>query len=67
MNLREQLLEKYNATGKIGFSRPKSLEEALSIIETLCEAYDEPKEEFAVYNLSDITNKLRSFFNEDFN
>ena len=67
MGLREELLEKYNVTGRIGFTRPKDYNDAIAIINTICEVYEEEPTEPIVYNLSDITNKLKSFFAEDFN
>lgn len=66
LNLREELIEKYNITGRVGFTKPKTYDEAMLLIDTICE-YNESKEETVVYNLSDITSKLRKFFAEDFN
>ena len=36
-----ELLERYNQTGKIGFVKPKSLDEALEMIEIIPKFYDE--------------------------
>ena len=61
--IRKELIERYNATGRIGFTKPKNVDEAMSIIETLVNVHEEeqPKEELVV-NLSDMTKKLKEFF-----
>ena len=38
-SLREELLERYKNTGKIGFTKPKSDEEAYALIETVISLY----------------------------
>ena len=44
-----ELLERYNQTGKIGFVKPKSLDEALEMIEIISKFYDEePVEEISL-------------------
>lgn len=63
--VKQELIERYNETGKIGFTKPATREEAYQIIETLSQFYQEetePEEEIVI-NLSDITEKLRNFFN----
>lgn len=47
-----ELLERYNQTGKIGFVKPKSLDEALEMIEIISKFYDEePVEEISLNSL----------------
>ena len=62
--IRKELLERYNTTGRIGLSKPKNYDEAISIIETLVNIHDDTEQqEEVVINLSDMTEKLREFFN----
>ena len=47
-----ELLERYNQTGKIGFVKPKSLDEALEMIEIISKFYEEePVEEISLNSL----------------
>ena len=47
-----ELLERYHQTGKIGFVKPKSLDEALEMIEIISKFYDEePVEEISLNSL----------------
>ena len=47
-----ELLERYNQTGKIGFVKPKSLDEALEMIGVISKFYDEePVEEISLNSL----------------
>ena len=43
--VRQELKERYESTGRIGFFKPKDINEAYSIIETLSEVYRQQKEE----------------------
>lgn len=54
-------------TGKVGFSTPQSLNEAMDLIDTIVRLYTESEEvvEPEILNLCDITEKLRNYFNED--
>lgn len=62
--IRKELLERYNTTGRIGLAKPKNYDEAVSIIETLVNIHDDTEQqEEVVINLSDMTEKLREFFN----
>lgn len=61
MNVREELLERYQQTGKIGFIKPKNLDEAISIIDSLTCAYEEEPEE-VVITLPEITERMKNFF-----
>lgn len=63
--IKKELIERYEETGKIGFTKPATKEEAYQIIETLAQVFkedDEPQEEIVI-NLSDVTERLRNFFN----
>ena len=61
--IRRELIERYEETGRDGFNKPKSLDEALQLIDTISRLYENDKEpENIVISLSDITEKLRTFF-----
>lgn len=67
--VRDELIERYKQTGKIGFTKPNTEEEAYQIIETLAQVFEKDEEKIAnevveetVINLSDITERLRNFF-----
>ena len=64
--LKDELIERYLATGKIGFVKPKSLEEAYSIIDTVVGIYNEDIEETEVVtvNLKELTEQMKNFFNK---
>ena len=66
MTIKEELLERYLNTGKIGFLKPKSLEEAYSIIDVVSEMYEEDNkcEEVITISLHDIAEKMRNFFTD---
>lgn len=65
-DIRQELLERYQSTGKIGFVKPKNEAEAYAIISTLSEMYDikeeQPKQEITI-SLSELTEKLKEFLN----
>ena len=63
MDVREELLERYQQTGKIGFIKPKSLDEAISIIDSLTCAYEEEPEEIII-TLPHIVKKMKNFFDK---
>ena len=63
MDVREELLERYQQTGKIGFLKPKNLDEAISIIDSLTYAYEEEPEEIVI-TLSEITERMKNFFSK---
>ena len=62
--IRDELIERYNETGRVGLSKPKSVSEALKMIDTIVDLYEE-EEEPQEYNftLKDITNRLRTYLN----
>lgn len=63
--VRRELIERYEETGRVGFNKPKSLDEALELINTISRLYENDKEvENVVISLSDITEKLRTFFDK---
>jgi len=53
--MRSNLLERYLSTGKVGLTKPKDDLEALDLIETILELYDDTP---VCMNLSEISNKL---------
>lgn len=60
MSLEKRLIERFYKTGKIGFIKPRSLNEALEIVNLLVQT--EQELEKPVYSLSDLTEKLKDFF-----
>lgn len=66
-SLYDELLDRYKSTGRIGFSKPKNLDEALKLIDTIVELYsdeqekEEEKEEEVVLSLAEITEQLKQF------
>lgn len=63
--VKNELIERYKETGKIGFTKPADDKEAYQIIETLAQVFskdEEPEEQETIINLSDITERLRNFF-----
>ena len=66
-DIKQELIERYQATGKIGFIKPQSIEEAYSIIDTLSETYEiestQPVEEVTI-SISELTQKLREFLDK---
>ena len=65
--IREELIEKYRYTGRVGFNSPQTMNEAMELIDTIVKLYNESEEvvEPEILNLCDITEKLRNYFNED--
>lgn len=65
MDLKEELLERYHSTGRVGFCNPKTLQEAYSLIDTIVKLYEEDttnEKEEVVISLSEMTEKLKNFF-----
>lgn len=63
MNIREELITRYTETGRIGFVKPKSYQEAIEIINAI--AGEEPQEEQKIampekMTIADLTNYLKS-------
>ena len=64
MNLKEELLERYHSTGRVGFCTPKTLKEAYSLIDTIVKLYEQAtstEKEEVVLSLSVMTQKLMDF------
>ena len=55
--MRKDLLERYLSTGRVGLTNPKDDEEAIDLIETVVELYDEKP---TTMSLSEVSNKLKS-------
>jgi hypothetical protein len=55
--MRKDLLERYLSTGRVGLTKPKTDEEAIDLIETVVELYDEKP---STMSLSEVSNKLKS-------
>ena len=53
--MRMDLLERYLSTGKVGLTKPKDDLEAIDLIETILESYDDTP---VCMTLSEISNKL---------
>lgn len=76
--VRQELLERYENTGRVGLNKIRSRKKALSLIDTISqlyeddpetllnEDYEDPNEddqEEIVFSLTDISNKLIKFLN----
>lgn len=58
--LRRSLLERYLSTGKVGLTKPKDIDEAIDLIETVVEIY---KETPVTMSLSEMSNKFKDLLN----
>ena len=58
--MRKDLLERYLSTGRVGLTKPKNDEEAIDLIETVVELYDEKP---TTMSLSEVSNKLKDLLN----
>ena len=54
--IRRDLLERYLSTGKVGLTKPKDDAEAIDLIETVVELYDN---EPVCMTLTELTGKLK--------
>ena len=61
--IRDELIERYNETGRVGLSKPKSISEAFKMIDTIVDLYEEEEKEEYNFTLKDITNRLRTYLN----
>jgi hypothetical protein len=60
LSLEKRLIERYYKTGKIGFITPRSLDEAMEIVNVLVQteqSFEEP-----VYSVSEVAERLKEFF-----
>ena len=55
--LRQDLLERYLSTGKVGLTKPKNDSDAIDLIETVVELYDDTP---VSMTLSEISDKLKN-------
>ena len=60
--VRQELIERYEKTGKLGFTKPNSKEEAYALIDLIAN-YEEPEEK-VILNITDLTNKMKCFFDK---
>jgi hypothetical protein len=58
--MRKNLLERYLSTGKVGLTKPENDEEAIDLIETVVELYDEKP---VSMSLSEVSSKLKDLLN----
>lgn len=58
--IRNELIERYESTGRVGLTKPRNHTEAMQLIETVVDLYEEEPEEYN-FTLKDITNKLKEF------
>ena len=58
--IRRELLERYISTGKVGLVKPTSDDEAIDLIETVVELYDEPIK-ITVADLSEQFKEILDF------
>lgn len=73
--VRQELLERYENTGRVGLNKIRSRKKALSLIDTISQLYEDDPEtllnedpneddqEEIVFSLTDISNKLIKFLN----
>lgn len=54
--LRRDLLQRYLSTGKVGFQKPKTDEEAIDLIETVVNLYDAKP---TTITLTEMSNKFK--------
>lgn len=59
--LRRELIERYLSTGKVGFQKPKSDEEAIDLIESVVELYDVKPTTFTLTEMSNKFKELLDF------
>lgn len=58
--MRQELLERYLSTGKVGLTKPKNDAEAIDFIETVVNMYDDKP---VVMTLEEMSNKFKSLLN----
>ena len=56
--LRRELLERYLSTGRVGLTKPKNDAEAIDLIETVVQLYDDSPVKMS---LAEVSNKLKNF------
>ena len=58
--LRRELLERYLSTGRVGLTKPKNDAEAIDLIETVVQLYDDSPVKMS---LAEVSNKLKNLLN----
>ena len=58
--LRRELLERYLSTGRVGLTKPKNDAEAIDLIETVMQLYDDSPVKMS---LAEVSNKLKNLLN----
>lgn len=58
--LRRELLERYLSTGRVGLTKPKDDAEAIDLIETVMQLYDDSPVKMS---LAEVSNKLKNLLN----
>ena len=58
--LRRELLERYLSTGRVGLTKPKNDAEAIDLIETVLQLYDDSPVKMS---LAEVSNKLKNLLN----
>ena len=56
--VKAELIERYMITGKIGFIKPKNMNEALEVAETISSIYENDEEK--TYSLSELAYMMKS-------
>lgn len=59
-SLRRELLERYLSTGRVGLTKPKNDAEAIDLIETVVQLYDDSPVKMS---LAEVSNKLKNLLN----
>lgn len=58
--LRRELLERYLSTGRVGLTKPKNDAEAIDLIETVVQLYNDSPVKMS---LAEVSNKLKNLLN----
>ena len=58
--LRRELLERYLSTGRVGLTKPKNDAEAIDLIETVVQLYDDSPVKMSS---AEVSNKLKNLLN----
>lgn len=58
--MRRELLERYLSTGRVGLTKPKNDNEAIDLIETVIELYEDKP---VTMSLSEMSNKFKDLLN----
>lgn len=65
MNLRQELIQRYETTGRVGLEKPKSRAEAMKLIETVIWMYNEQTKETInesiKINIHSLSERIKKF------